>query len=282
MGVNLGQDELTRLVRAALDEDVGARDLTSEAVVPEDMRARGVFIAKQAVVLAGLDIARATFRLMDPGSVWEPAVRDGATTTPGQLLARIRGLARPMLAAERVALNFLQRMSGVATLTRRFVETVAGTDVLVRDTRKTTPLLRALEKYSVALGGGVPHRSGLDSGVLVKDNHVRLAGSVAAATRRACASANGGLVEVEVEQLDEVEEALAAGAGMILLDNFTPEGVRDAVRLVAGRIPVEVSGGVRLENVRAYAEAGPNFIAVGALTHSAPGADISLEIEPAG
>jgi nicotinate-nucleotide pyrophosphorylase (carboxylating) len=280
--VNLGRDELDRLVRAALEEDIGSCDLTSEAVVPKDMRAQGTFIAKQAVVLAGLEVACVAFRLMDPHSGWEPAVRDGATTAPGQLLATVRGVARPMLAAERVALNFLQRMSGVATLTRRFVEAVVGTGVQVRDTRKTTPLLRALEKYSVELGGGVPHRSGLDSGVLVKDNHVRLAGSVGAATRRACAAANGGLVEVEVEQLEEIEEALAGGAGMILLDNFTPEGVREAVRFVAGRVPLEVSGGVRLENVRAYAEAGPNFIAVGALTHSAPGADISLEIEPEG
>jgi nicotinate-nucleotide pyrophosphorylase (carboxylating) len=282
MGVNLSQDELERLVRASIEEDLGRRDLTSEAVVPQDVRARGTFVSKQELVLAGSEVAQTAFRLMDRQVVWASMVNDGALTAAGQLLAVVRGRARPMLAAERVALNFMQRMTAVATLTRRFVDAVAGTGVQVRDTRKTTPLLRALEKYAVELGGGVPHRSGLDSGVLVKENHVRLAGSVAAATRRACAAAEGHLVEVEVEYIEQIEEALAAGAGMILLDNFSPEGVHEAVRLVAGRVPIEVSGGVRLDNVRAYAEAGPNFIAVGALTHSAPGADISLEIEPEG
>jgi nicotinate-nucleotide pyrophosphorylase (carboxylating) len=282
MSVNLSKEDLERLVRASIEEDLGRRDLTSEAIVPQDARARGTFVSKQELVLAGSDVARTAFRLMDPQVDWQSVVNDGASTLPGQLLAIVCGRARPMLAAERVALNFMQRMTAVATLTRRFVDAVLGTGVQVRDTRKTTPLLRALEKYAVELGGGVPHRSGLDSGVLVKENHVRLAGSVTTATQRACAAADGHLVEVEVEYLEQIEEALDAGAGMILLDNFVPEGVRDAVRLVAGRVPVEVSGGVRLDNVRAYAEAGPNFIAVGALTHSAPGADISLEIEPEG
>jgi nicotinate-nucleotide pyrophosphorylase (carboxylating) len=282
MGVNLSQNELERLVRASIEEDLGLRDLTSEAVVPQEARARGTFVSKQELVLAGSEVARTAFRLMDPQVNWASMVDDGASTSAGQLLAVVRGRARPMLAAERVALNFMQRMTAVATLTRRFVDAVAGTGVQVRDTRKTTPLLRALEKYSVELGGGVPHRSGLDSGVLVKENHVRLAGSVTAATRRACAAADGHLVEVEVEYLNQIEEALAAGAGMILLDNFAPQDVHAAVQLVARRVPLEVSGGVRLDNVRAYAEAGPNYIAVGALTHSAPGADISLEIEPEG
>ena len=274
--------EVEPLVRGALDEDIGARDLTSESVVPFETRARGVFVAKQVVVVAGLDVARAAFRLLDGEAGWEPHVEDGATTAVGQPLAEVRGRARALLAAERVALNFLQRMSAVATLTRRFVDAVVGTGVQVRDTRKTTPLLRALEKYAVERGGGVPHRSGLDSGVLVKENHIRLAGSVTAATRRALATGGGHVIEVEVERIDQIEEALRAGAGMILLDNFEPDGVHEAVRLVARRVPVEVSGGVRLDNVRAYAEAGPDFIAVGALTHSAPAADISLEIEPVG
>jgi nicotinate-nucleotide pyrophosphorylase (carboxylating) len=282
MGVNLSRPELERLVRASIDEDLGRRDVTSEAIVPEDARALGTFVSKQELVLAGSEVAQTAFLLMDRQVIWQSTLHDGAMTLPGQVIAAVRGRARPMLAAERVALNFLQRMTGVATLTRRFVDAVAGTGVQVRDTRKTTPLLRALEKYAVELGGGVPHRSGLDSGVLVKENHVRLAGSVTAATRRACAAADGYLVEVEVEVIEQIEEALAAGAGMILLDNFSPEGVHEAVGLVAGRVPIEVSGGVRLDNVRAYAEAGPNFIAVGALTHSAPGADISLEIEPEG
>ncbi len=184
-----------------------------------------------------------------------------------------------MLAAERVALNFLQQLSGVATLTRKFVDLVAGTGARIRDTRKTTPLLRALEKQAVELGGGTPHRAGLASAILVKDNHVRLAGSVGEATRRAAAAAGGCLVEVEVERLEQIEEALAAGAQMILLDNFHPQGVREAVRMIAGRVPVEVSGGVTLMNVRGFAEAGPDFIAIGAITHSAPAADISLEVE---
>jgi nicotinate-nucleotide pyrophosphorylase (carboxylating) len=282
MGVNLSQTELERLVRASIDEDLGRRDLTSEAIVPEDARACGTFVSKQELVLAGSEVAQTAFRLMDGRVAWQSMINDGALTLPGQLIAAVHGRARPMLAAERVALNFMQRMTAVATLTRRFVDAVAGTGVQVRDTRKTTPLLRALEKYAVEQGGGVPHRSGLDSGVLVKENHVRLAGSVTAATRRACAAADGQLVEVEVEYVAQIEEALVAGAGMILLDNFAPEDVHEAVRLVAGRVPVEVSGGVRLDNVRAYAQAGPDFIAVGALTHSAPGADISLEIEPEG
>ncbi len=278
--MNLVRNELERLVRAALDEDVGTEDLTSEAVVPGNARAQGRFLAKQAVTLAGLEVARLAITLLDPQVCWQTDLEDGDSTKPGQIVAVAKGLARPMLAAERVSLNFLQRLTGVATLTRRFVEAVAGTRARIRDTRKTTPMLRALEKYAVEVGGGVPHRSGLDTGVLIKDNHVRLAGSVGEATRRAMRRRLGYILEVEVEHLSQIEEALEAGAGMILLDNFTPEDVVEAVRQVGGRVPVEVSGGVRLDNVRAYAEANPDFIAVGALTHSAPAVDISLEIEP--
>lgn len=278
----LERAELERLVRAALHEDVGGADLTSEAVVPSGIRAHGRFLAKEAVTLAGLDVARTAFHLLDVDARWETVLRDGASTAPGQTVARVTGRARAMLAAERVALNFLQRMTGVATLTRSFVDAVAGTRARIRDTRKTTPLLRALEKYAVEAGGGLPHRSGLDSGVLIKENHIRLAGSVGEATRRACARDAGHVIEVEVEHIEQIEDALAAGAGMILVDNFTPDDVHEAVRLVGGRVPVEVSGGVRLENVRAYADAGPDYIAVGALTHSAPAVDISLEIEPEG
>jgi nicotinate-nucleotide pyrophosphorylase (carboxylating) len=191
----------------------------------------------------------------------------------------VSGPARAILTGESVALNFLQRMSGVATATARFVAAVEGTGAKIRDTRKTTPLLRALEKRAVEIGGGVPHRSGLNTGILVKDNHVMLAGSVGEATRRAVAGADGLLVEVEVDRPEQIEDALKNGAQMILLDNFTPEAVRDAVAQIAGRVPVEASGGVTLANVRAYAEAGPNYIAIGALTHSAPAVDISLEVE---
>lgn len=273
-------DAVRQLVRQALVEDGGTGDATTSAVVPLAARARGVFLAKQDLVVAGLAVARETFLAADPGILWEELEGDGASLAAGRMIARVAGSAHSLLRAERVALNFLQRMSGVATLTRRFVDAVAGTGARIRDTRKTTPLLRELEKYAVVVGGGELHRKALDQAILVKDNHVRLVGSVAEAARRARDGSRGLLVEVEVEQVGQIEEALAAGADMLLLDNFTPESARAGVALIRRRVPVEASGGIRLENVRAYAEAGVDFIAVGALTHSAPAADISLEIEP--
>jgi len=279
--VKLDLDRVAQVVRAALEEDLGLGDVTSESTVPENARATAALLAKQELVIAGLDLAVAAFRVLDSAMEWSPEAEDGARFFAGTVLGTFRGRARPLLGAERVALNFLQRLSGVATLTRRFVDAVAGTRARIRDTRKTTPNLRFLEKYAVAVGGGVPHRGGLDSGFLVKDNHVRLAGSVRQATLRALAGAAGREVEVEVEHLEQIEDAIAAGAHLLLLDNFTPAGVGEALALVGGRVPVEVSGGVRLDNVREYAEAGPDYIAVGALTHSAPAMDISLEIEPA-
>ena len=270
-----------KIVRAALEEDVGGRDATTEATVDADARATGVFVAKESLLIAGLDVALEVFHAVDPAIAWETRAREGDRFEAGNLIASITGPARGILTGERVALNFLQRMSGIATLTRKFVDAVAGTRAKIRDTRKTTPLLRLLEKRAVQVGGGVPHRSGLDSAILVKDNHVLLAGSVGEATRRAVAAAGGLDVEIEVDALDQVDEALAEGGQMILLDNFTPEDVAKAVARIAGRVPVEVSGGVRLDNVRAYAEAGPDFIAIGALTHSAPAVDISLDVEPA-
>lgn len=272
--------DVRELVRRALDEDGVDRDLTTVATVPEDQEARGVLLAKEALVVSGLDVCGFVFDAVDPKVRLFPDVAEGGSARPGDVIARVEGRARGILQAERVALNFLQRLSGVATLTRRFVDAVAGTGTRIRDTRKTTPLLRSLQKRAVVAGGGLSHRAGLDDAILVKDNHVRLAGSVAEATRRAVAAAPGRPVEVEVERLDQIEEALQAGATMLLLDNFTPAAVRTAVGVIAGRVPVEVSGGVTLLSVRAYAEAGADLIAVGALTHSAPGADISLEIEP--
>ena len=269
-----------RVVREALDEDIGEGDVTSEATVAADARARGSLLAKQELVVAGLEVALTAFRLLDPKVNWEAGAADGDRVAAGTVLGKIEGNARALLAAERVALNFLQRLSGVATLTRRFVDAAAGTPARIRDTRKTTPLLRFLEKHAVEVGGGVLHRAGLDEALLVKDNHVRLAGGIAEATRRAVAGAGGRAVEIEVERPDQIEGAIAAGAEMILLDNFDPEAVRQAMAAVAGRVPLEVSGGVSLDTVRRYAEAGPDFIAVGALTHSAPAVDISLEIEP--
>ena len=279
--MSLDPERVRRIVREALEEDIGARDITTEATVPQHLRARAVLVAKQELVLAGLDVAVAVFKALDPEIVWKPEGREGDRFFPGTVIGSVAGRAGALLTAERVALNFLQRLSGVATTTRRFVDAVAGTKARIRDTRKTTPLLRFLEKHAVEVGGGVPHRPGLDGGILVKDNHVRLAGSVRAATRRAVVAAAGLDVEleVEVEALEQVEEAIAAGARMVLLDNFDPGSVRDAIEQTAGRVPVEVSGGVRLDNVRDYAEAGPDYIAVGALTHSAAAVDISLEIE---
>lgn len=274
-------DRIRELVRAALAEDVGERDVTTEATVGPDAQAVATFVAKQELVVAGLDVALEAFRVLSPPIDWDARAREGDRFKPGDSIASLSGPARAILTGERVALNFLQRMSGVATMTRSFVDAVAGTRARIRDTRKTTPLLRLLEKRAVEVGGGTPHRSGLHSGVLVKDNHVRLAGGVREATRRAMAGGGGLLVEIEVERPEQIEDALAAGAQMLLLDNFTPEAVREAVALVGGRVPVEVSGGVKLDNVRAYAEAGADYIAVGALTHSAPAVDISLELEPA-
>ncbi len=271
--------DLRELVAAALAEDVGPRDVTAESTVPAAARARGSLLAKQDLLLAGLDAARFAFEARVPDLAWQPRFADGDRVENGASIGVLSGDARGVLSAERVALNFLQQASAVATLTRRFVDAVAGTRARIRDTRKTLPLLRALQKRAVILGGGESHRSGLATGVLIKDNHIRLAGSAAEATRRAVGAA-GLPVETEVERLDQIDGVLEAGAHMLLLDNFTPEQVRTAVALVAGRVPVEVSGGVRLDNVRAYAEAGADFIAIGALTHSAPAADISLELEP--
>jgi nicotinate-nucleotide pyrophosphorylase (carboxylating) len=272
--------DVADLVRRALEEDVGSRDLTTLAAVPEEAQARGVLLAKQDLVVSGLDVAAAVFRAVDARLRVEPRVGEGQNVSHGTELGTVTGPARGMLTGERVALNLLQRLSGVATLTRRFVDEVAGTKARIRDTRKTTPLLRALEKRAVEAGGGVAHRAGLDKGILIKDNHARLAGGVGEATRRARIAFPEEPVETEVERLDQIEEALLAGAHMILLDNFTPAAVRAAVAQIAGRVAVEVSGGVTLRTVRAFAEAGPDYIAIGALTHSAPAADISLEVEP--
>jgi nicotinate-nucleotide pyrophosphorylase (carboxylating) len=279
--LDIDPERVRRIVRAAVEEDVGQRDATTEATVDAEARATGVFVARQSLLVAGLDVAMEVFHSLDPVIRWESRAREGDRFDAGHLIASVTGPARGILTGERVALNFLQRMSGVATLTRAFVDAVAGTKAKIRDTRKTTPLLRLLEKRAVLVGGGSPHRSGLDSAILVKDNHVMMAGSVHEATRRAVAAARDLQVEIEVDGPEQIEEALEQGAQMILLDNFTPEQVAAAVARIGGRVPVEVSGGVRLDNVRAYAEAGPDFIAVGALTHSAPAVDISLDVERA-
>jgi nicotinate-nucleotide pyrophosphorylase (carboxylating) len=269
------------LIQRALDEDLGAGDLTSRAVVPEGSRASGAAIAKAAGVVAGIDVAAAVFTAVDRGLEVEPRAADGDRVGPGDELLALRGDARAILAAERVALNLLGRLSGVATLTAQYVAAVAGTGARILDTRKTTAGMRALEKAAVVAGGGGSHRFGLYDAILVKENHVRIAGGVGEAARRALAGApQGVLVEIEVESLAELDEALAAGVGRVLLDNMGPDVLRAAVRRTAGRAELEASGGIALETVRAVAETGVDLISVGALTHSAPALDVSLLFDP--
>jgi len=267
------------LVALALEEDLGRGDVTSEVIFDETAPATGRIIAKEPLVVAGLEVARAVFLRVDPRSRFDAVVRDGQRVEKGEPVVHVSGTARAVLASERTALNFVQRLSGIATLTRRFVELVAGTPATICDTRKTAPGWRALDKLAVKAGGGANHRADLASGVLIKDNHIAACGSVRAAVERARARAPHSLrVEVEVTRLDQIDEALAAGAEVILLDNMTPAGVREAVQAIARRAVIEVSGGINLDTVRAFAEAGPDRISVGALTHSARAVDLSLEV----
>jgi nicotinate-nucleotide pyrophosphorylase (carboxylating) len=267
------------LVARALAEDVGGGDITTNAIVPAGQRARGVFLAKADCVLAGLAIAVETFRQLDAGIVAVEERHDGDRVSAGETFAAITGPARALLVGERTALNFLQRLSGVATRTRAFVD-AAGGRIAVLDTRKTTPTLRALEKYAVTCGGGVNHRVGLFDAVLIKDNHVRLAGGVAEAVRRARAANPGLPIEVEAQDLGQVDEALEARVDVLLADNLTADAIAEAVHRARGRAKVEISGGVTLERIAELAATGADFVSVGALTHSAPAVDISFEIEP--
>jgi nicotinate-nucleotide pyrophosphorylase (carboxylating) len=275
-------------VNAALDEDLGRGDITSRSVIRPGIKARGSFLAKQDLILAGLEVADAAFTAFDPYIQIESAATDSEEIKAGRIFARVTGDGQMLLAAERVALNFLQRLSGIATLTRKYVDAIAGTSAKIVDTRKTTPRLRMLEKYAVTAGGGHNHRLGLDDGVLIKDNHLAMAGSITEAVRRA-REATGHLhkIEIEVATLDQVREALQAKADILLLDNMTPEMVHQAVEIVNQHEPTdrrtltEASGGITLSNVRQYAEAGVDLISIGALTHSAPAVDISFKIKPA-
>ncbi len=265
-------DAITR----ALHEDLAGGDVTAAACVPVDAQARGRIVAKSALTLAGMTVAGRTFSRVDPATRWEALAADGDTVQPGTVVARIEGNARALLAAERTALNFLQRLSGTATLTRRFVDAAGGKCRIV-DTRKTTPGLRVLQRWAVRCGGGHNHRNDLGSGVLIKENHIRACGSVTAAVKAAAAHAPHPLrIECEVTTLAELDEALAAGADAVLLDNMNDAQVREAVARVAGRAIIEASGSVDLARVATLAEAGVDVISVGALTHSAPAADLSL------
>ena len=277
VGEALWQGGLEEALRAWLREDLGQGDLTSLLVVPEDIEGEAVILAKEGGVLAGLWVAERVFALADPRTAFAPLVAEGARVAEGTEVARVRGPLRGILAGERLALNLLQRLSGIATLTRAYVEALAGTKAQILDTRKTTPGLRALEKYAVRVGGGRTPRYGLFDGILIKENHVRAAGGVGEAVRRAKARAPHYLkVEVEVRDLAELEEALEAGADLILLDNFPLEALREAVRRVGGRVPLEASGNMTLERAKAAAEAGVDYVSVGALTHSAKALDLSL------
>ena len=275
----MGRTAISDLVARALAEDVGDGDVTTAATVPAGARARALVTQKAPGVVFGLDAAEEAFRALDPDVLVERLTAEGRWRDGGPVL-RIEGSARAILTAERTALNFLQRLSGVATLTAHYVREVEGTGARILDTRKTTPGLRALEKAAVAAGGGTNHRAGLYDAVLIKENHAALAGGVGGAVRKARARDPDLLVEAECRTLDEVDEALAAGAPRILLDNMTVEQLRAAVEHVAGRAELEASGGVTLETVRAIAGTGVDFVSVGALTHSPPSLDLSLLLEP--
>jgi nicotinate-nucleotide pyrophosphorylase (carboxylating) len=278
----LNPNDYRDIVRRALEEDVGAGDLTTAATVDPHQRARGAFLVKGECVMAGLDVALEAFRQVELGSppVFTRRKHDGDRCHPGDIVAEVTGSARALLIGERTALNFLQRMCAVATLARRFVDAAAGR-ITILDTRKTTPTLRLLEKYAVRAGGATNHRIGLYDAVLIKENHIHLAGGIQTALARVADSApEGTTVEIEAETLDEVDEALAAGATFILLDNMSTADIREAVSRARGRARIEISGGVRLERIPELAATGADFVSVGALTHSAPAVDISFEIEP--
>jgi len=269
--------DLDAFVDATLAEDLGeGGDITSAAVIPADARFAGVMDSRDAITVAGLEIAEVFFRRLDPQVVIERLVADGDRVQPGSDLMRLTGNARAMLTAERSALNSVQHLSGIATLTRAYVDAIDGTGATLLDTRKTIPGLRLLEKYATRMGGATNHRMGLWDAAMIKDNHVAVAGSIGEAVRRAVDAGIARII-VEVDRIDQIEPALAAGATHLLLDNMGVETLREAVALVAGRVPTDASGGVRLDTIRAIAETGVDFISVGRLTQSAPAADIGLD-----
>ena len=268
------------LVRRALAEDLAGGDITTDAIFDHTDRARGTFLAKSPCTLAGLDVALEAFSQLDPGvnAVW--IVHDGDECGAGTTIGQVTGSARALLSGERTALNFLQHLSGIATLARQFVR-ASGGSITVLDTRKTTPTLRALEKYAVRTGGATNHRMSLNDGVMIKDNHIRLSGGIARAVARVRALSAKPIIEVEVETLQQVDQALEAGADILLLDNMGIGDIREAVRRSRGRAKTEISGGVTLDRIPELAGTGADFVSIGALTHSAPAVDISFEIEPA-
>jgi nicotinate-nucleotide pyrophosphorylase (carboxylating) len=269
--------EVSQCIKRALEEDIGTGDVTTDSIVPTGASLRGRIVAKQQGVVAGLEVANEVFRTLNPQIAFDARVGDGSRVTRGTVVAEVNGDARPLLTGERTALNFLGRMSGIATLTRQFVDAVAGTSATILDTRKTAPGLRTLDKLAVRLGGGQNHRTGLFDMVLIKDNHIDFAGSISAAVDRVRSSGTTLPIEVETRTLDNVREALGLGVERILLDNMPAETMREAVKIAKGRAKLEASGNVTLENVLEVAQTGVDFISVGALTHSPRVFDVSLE-----
>ena len=273
-------DAARPLIKLALAEDIGPGDVTSQSLVGENEVGRGIILAKAHGVIAGLPIAQTVFREVDPRIEFTPLAQDGEPVAPGNPVAEVSGPLRGILSAERTALNFLSRLSGIATFTERFVAAVANYKAVILDTRKTTPGWRQLEKYAVRCGGGRNHRLGLFDMVLIKDNHIAAVGSLRAAVERVRKARINLPIAVEVRTLGELEEALALGVDRVLLDNMDLPTIQEAVRIVGGRVPLEASGGVTLDNVAEIAATGVDYISVGALTHSAPALDLSLELQP--
>ena len=271
--------ELKTFIKQVIEEDLGGGDITTDAIISSDSKTTANIISKQSLVLAGMDVARKVFELLDPACEWKPKKKDGQVLKNGDLIATVEGKTQAILKVERVALNFLQRLSGIATLTREFVDKVEGTGSRILDTRKTTPGLRALEKYAVQMGGANNHRIGLFDRYLIKDNHIAAAGSVSKAVETVLASRKEDLlIEIEVRNFSELKEALKYPIDIILLDNFSPSQVKEALTLKKGKIRFEASGRINLNNVLDYAKTGVDFISVGSLTHSAPAVDLSLII----
>ncbi|MFN2569889.1 MAG: carboxylating nicotinate-nucleotide diphosphorylase [Candidatus Dormibacteria bacterium] len=274
----LANDTLDPLIEAALAEDVGAGDITTDVIVALDMTCRGKIIAKQDGIIAGLPVARRVFELVDPRMQFDAKIKDGEKVQPDQIVARLHGSARAMLKAERVALNYLQHLSGIASLTAKYVKAVEGTKTQILDTRKTTPGIRFLEKYATRTGGAANHRAGLFDAILIKDTHLALAGGISGALRAVRRAYPDTDVHIEVSNIQELEQALNDRAPRIMLDNFAPGQVREAMKLIRGRAKVEISGGVQISSARAYALAGSDYISVGALTHSATALDFTMKV----
>ncbi|MFZ2199162.1 MAG: carboxylating nicotinate-nucleotide diphosphorylase [Thermodesulfovibrionales bacterium] len=267
-----------QLLKHAIEEDIGYGDITTSLLIPEENESRALYVAKANFVVAGFPFAREVFNILDPDTVFKIFFAEGAKVRKGDILGEVSGKTKTLLAGERVSLNILQRLSGIATLTSFFVDAVMGTDAKIIDTRKTTPCLRFMEKYAVRMGGGVNHRFGLFDAILIKDNHIEAVGSITKAVALAKAGYHLTKIEVEVENLNDLQEAVEAGADVIMLDNMSVNDMKEAVNIVQKRIPLEASGNVSLQNVREIAETGVDLISVGALTHSVVAADISLKI----